>query len=439
MKRLFVMSLLLLVPCLIFAAGSQETTAAETQTITMWTFLNPEGAEGGRNLALKKIIERFESENPGVEVVVEPQQWDTMTSKFIAAHQSGNAPDIQWVIQDQLGEALEVGALEPFENLFLDDWNGDEVADVSDAFWRFGMQDGNHFQVALSRNYVAIMYRKDLFEEKGIDLPLSGIDELIEAAKVLTERDEDLGIQRYGLGQAFSRDRADPPLASALLLAEQGEMYTEDGKANWATDAGVRAFETVADMVREHGITPESAVSKTVEDLYREFAAGQYAMIMGAGVRMPRVRSEITVTDPENVGFMLIPAFNDGEYAPSVASGWSIGVWSGSDVKDAAGAFVEAMFSPWADELWVRDGGQVPVRKSTISEMGDFFAHSDNQYLQVMATGFSEAAYTQPTTFATGGWRADMNAVIQEIIVNGVDVRDALERAEEEFNRRTQN
>lgn len=438
MKKLLALSLCLLISGLIFAAGSQESGETETQTVTMWTFLNPEGAESGRNLALKKIIDRFERENPGIEVVVEPQQWDTMTSKFIAAHQSGNAPDIQWVIQDQLGETLEVGAIEPFENLFLDDWSDEEIADVSDAFWKFGVQDGNHYQVSLSRNYVAIMYRKDLFEEKGIKLPITNIDQLIEVSKKLTEQDEELGIQRYGLGQAFSRDRADPPLASALLLAEQDDMYTEDGKANWATNAGVRAFETVADMVREHGITPESAVSKTVEDLYREFAAGQYAMIMGAGVRIPRVRSEITVTDPENVGFMLIPALEDGEYAPSVVSGWSVGVWSGSEVKEAAGAFVEAMFSPWADELWVRDGGQVPVRKSTISEMSDFFSQPENQYLEVMATGFSEAAYTQPTNFGTGGWRADMNAAMQEILVDGADVRGALESAEEAFNRRTQ-
>ena len=192
-------------------------------------------------------------------------------------------------------------------------------------------------------------------------------------------------------------------------------------------------------MVLVYGITPESAVSKTVEDLYREFAAGQYAMIMGAGVRIPRVRSEITVADPEDVGFMLIPGIGGADYSPSVVSGWSIGVWSESDVSDAAGKFTEAMFSTWADELWVRDGGQVPVRKSTVESMADFFNQPANSYLKIMAQGFSEAAYTQPTDFATGGWRADMNAAIQDILVNGTDVREALEKAEEEFNRRTQN
>ena len=239
MRRFVAIMLCIVAPVALFAGAPQEE--AGPQTVRMWTFLNPEGAESGRNLALAKIIERFEEENPGIEVLVEPQQWDTMTSKFIASHQSGTAPDIQWVIQDQLGEALEVSALEPFESLFLDNWSAADTDDVDDAFWRFGAQDGNHYQVSLSRNYVAIMYRKDLFEEKGIETPITSMAELVEVAKMLTETDDQLGIQRYGLGQAFSRDRADPPLASSLLLAGQDDLYTSDGKANWATDAGVEA------------------------------------------------------------------------------------------------------------------------------------------------------------------------------------------------------
>lgn len=91
------------------------------QTVRMWTFLDPE-ADNGRAKALKQMIETFEAENPGIKIVVEPQDWEQMTPKFFAAHAAGNAPDIIWCIMDEMGAALDLGALEPLENLFLKDW-----------------------------------------------------------------------------------------------------------------------------------------------------------------------------------------------------------------------------------------------------------------------------------------------------------------------------
>ena len=85
-------------------SGEQPTggQTAEDVTIRMWTFLDPTDTSNGRSIALQKMIDRFESENPGVKIVVEPQQWDTMTGKFMAAATSGEAPDIMWCARDEL-------------------------------------------------------------------------------------------------------------------------------------------------------------------------------------------------------------------------------------------------------------------------------------------------------------------------------------------------
>ena len=83
MKRVFFVVVAFLVAAAVFAGGNQETQSGEksaaatevkeqaVKTVRMWTFLNPEGATSGRNLALKKIIDQFEAENPGIDVVVE--------------------------------------------------------------------------------------------------------------------------------------------------------------------------------------------------------------------------------------------------------------------------------------------------------------------------------------------------------------------------------
>lgn len=421
-----------------------ETAKAESKNaaddlkadVRMWTFLNPEGTDG-RSMALKQMMDSFKEKYPNIKVTVEPQTWDVMTGKFFAADKAGNAPDIMWVLQDELGAAIKLGTLEPFENLFLKDWSQEEVNDINDAFWSMGSEDGKHYQVTLSRNYFGIIYREDLFKEKGISIPKTW-DELVEAGKKLTEIDSKTGIQRYGLGQAFSVDKADAQIAAGAILAEQGSLFTEDGKANWNNDIVKKALNMQMDMIRVHKITPETALTSTPEDLYKDFSAGKYAMIMGAGVRISKLQEEATFA-PEVVQMMLLPSFNGDKNSPTPIAGWSIGVWSKSKNKEAAGKFVEHMISPEADKLWVTVGGQVPVRKSTVESEKAFFSETKNKYLAVMADGFANAGWAQPTNFAISGWRIDLNTIVQDVLGNGMNLDEAIIKAEKAFNERNSN
>ncbi len=421
------------------AVVSSTATAApavEKTEIRMWTFLNPTGTSG-REVALKQIIDSFEAKNPSTKVVVEPQTWDVMTGKFFAADKAGNAPDVMWVLQDELGAAIKLGTLEPFENLFLKDWSKEDIADVDDAFWSMGATDGKHYQAALSRNYFGIIYRDDLFKEKGIAIPKTW-DELIEAGKKLTEKDAKTGIQRYGLGLALSVDKADAQIATGAILAEQGTLFTDDGKAKWNNDIVKKAMNMQLDMIRTYKITPSTALTTTPDDLYKDFNAGKYAMIMGAGVRVSKLQAEVTFA-PEAVQLMKLPSFDGAKNSPTPIAGWSVGVWSKSKNKEAAGRFVEHMISPEADKLWVTVGGQVPVRKSTVASEAAFFAEPKNQFLVVMADGFANAGWPQPTNFAISGWRIDMNTVAQDVLANGLTLDKALEKAEKNFDDRNPN
>ena len=153
----------------------------------MWTFLDPE-ADNGRSKALKQMIETFESENPGIKIVVETQDWEQMTPSFCRTC-GGQCADIIWCIMDEMGAALDLGALEPLENLFLKSWTEEEIADIDDSFFNFGVRDGKHYQITHSRNYyMAMYYRADLFEEKGWKCPKHGMN-LLEVCQALTEVD----------------------------------------------------------------------------------------------------------------------------------------------------------------------------------------------------------------------------------------------------------
>jgi len=436
MKKLIAMLLVVALSVgMLAAAGQTEQATAEKKVVRMWTFLNPEGATSGRNLALKKMIEQFEVQNPNIDIVVEPQQWDVMTNKFFAAHQAGNAPDIMWVISYDLGTAIEQGMLADLESLFLNKWSKEQIADIDDSFFHWGETNGKHYQITHSRNYFALIYRKDLLEKFNIAFPFKSWDDMIQAAVKMTGVDEKTGIMRYGLGQSYGLGKVDPPIFTYDALTHQPDIFNADGSANWTTKEMVAAVTRMNDMVKKYKITPETAVNFDIEDVYQDFMAGKYAMITGASVRVPALRLGANF-DPNSIEIIHYPGDGTGEFGKGLFSGWAVGVWSKSKVRDEAGKFLEYMMSSEADKLWVIDGGQVPIRKSTITSMGDFFSKPENDYLRITAEGFAKYCYVTPTAFPIPSWREDLNAVAQDVVYNNTDPLTALQKMQKEFNTR---
>ncbi|MBL8654528.1 MAG: sugar ABC transporter substrate-binding protein, partial [Alphaproteobacteria bacterium] len=90
----------LAVPMIWRRADAQAPT-----TVTMWTFLDTT-KPGGRETALKQMVDSFEAKNPNVKIRVEPQVWTTLAEKFVLGHNTRNAPDIGWVNAENLGLIL---------------------------------------------------------------------------------------------------------------------------------------------------------------------------------------------------------------------------------------------------------------------------------------------------------------------------------------------
>lgn len=404
------------------SSGSASSGQSEETTITMWTFLDPTNTENGRSVALQQMIDEFEEENPGVKIVVEPQDWGTMTAKFLAAANTGDesTPDIIWCSRDQLSGVLDAGQLEPLENLFLSDWTEEEIADVDDGFFRFSERDGKHYALTLSKNATVLFYREDLLENAGLSVPTT-FEEIADAAEVLTGTDEETGMQRYGLGMSFATENNDPQMIINYLLQEQGELFHEDGTANWATDAGVDAVNWIVDCV-DSGITPAESVNTDIETIYTEFASGKYAMSVASGVRLASLRESATF-DGSTIQIAPLPG-------GTIINGWFVGVWSGSDNKEMAGKFVEKMYTPESDKLWVEIGGQAPCRYSTVNSIE---ITDENRYLSVMLDAFAEG-WLPSNEMSFVGWELDLNMPVTEVLTDGAEPLEALQDAEEKFN-----
>lgn len=407
------------------------TAGAET-TIRMWTFLNPAGT-APREQALALIIRQFEAANPGVKVAVEPQVWDQMTPKFLAAHRAGTAPDLVWVVTDLLGDALKAGALADLNPLFLDSWPEADIAEREDGYWSRCQQGDKVHCLFHSRNYYGVIYRTDHFKEAGVDpSTLTDWPSFIEAAKKLTVKDASGNVTRWGFGQQFSEDRADSQMMTSIMLSRQGDLFDKDGRAMWANPVGAEALQMQTDMVTEHGVTPPQSVTWSAEDLYEQFAAGRLASFCGAVVRLSTMQAKV---GKENVGFLMWPGVDGKPHSPAVMAGWAVGIWSGGKNIETAARFLEFMSTGERDRVWVEVGGQLPSAPSTLDGMKDFIARPENAYLVTAAQGVKDYGYIVPVEFGVGGYRQAMNKAAQDVIVGGVDPMTALEDAEQRFNR----
>lgn len=413
--------------------ANQTDTVGEETTITMWTFLDPTKTTG-REVVLAKLIDDYYAQT-GVKVVVEPQAWDTLTAKFLAAHATGSAPDLIWVNSEDMGSVLNANALEPLENLFVADWDQQMLDDISDSFWDYASRNGEHYQIGFSRNYVGVVYRKDLLEQAGYSVPFKNWDDFCEAAAQLTvEFDEITQTKRYGFGTPFSTKSSNPIIISNMLLKEYGTMFNADGTANWANETGVAAVDLLQRMM-DDGSIPQDAISTGIDSLCTDFSAGKYAMITGPSTRISSMKAN-AVFDPDTVSIMPYPSDEEGVYSPAAITGWCVGVWSGSKNKQEAGKFLEYMASPEADQMWVVTGGQVPMRRSTLTACKEFLEMPENQYIMDAYTCLTQAAWANPTEFTVTGWRDDQAQVMQDVLVNGADAMTALREAETTFNER---
>jgi multiple sugar transport system substrate-binding protein len=401
-------------------------------TIRMWTFLNPAG-QAPRERALRDIIAAFEAANPGTRVVVEPQVWDQMTPKFLTAARQGNAPDIVWVVTDLLGDAIRSGALADLNELFVSGWPEERRRDNAGAYWDLCSVGGKQYCLFTSRNYIAIVYRTDLFREAGIDP--AGVrtwDQFREAAQRLTVRDG-ANVTRWGFGQGFSENQPDPQIVVARLIAAQGSPFTADGRARFATEAGIEGLRFQCDLITRYSCCPRQAATWTVDDVIEQFSSDRLAMYIGASVRISGVQARV---GRDKVSMMLWPSVDGQRPSPAVMAGWAVSVWSGSRNRALAGRFVEFMSGPVGDRHWVETGGQTPGLLSTAAAMPQFFADPANAYLQVASRGSAEAGWLSPIDFGVGSYRQLLNKAAQEVVINNMDPRAALEAAEREFNRR---
>lgn len=402
--------------------------AALAQTITMWTFLNPQN-DTPRDRALRLIIEKFEAANPGMKIKVESQVWFNLADKFVMAHRSNSAPDIGWINGENMGLLINAGVAEDLGPLITDKWTaaqrGDLVLPQSYEWVKVG---GKQVAVPIMALSIVLFYRKDLMREAGIDpASIKTWDDLAAAAAKMQRRDG-ANVARWGVGMHLSTDKTTMSFgANALVASQNGKLFGDKCKPMLANDNGVRALNMQADFIRKYKVASQESFAYTLDDVLDQFIAGKVAMASGGNGRFGNV-AEKASWDGKQLGMLPWPSFDGVKPGPQIMSGWFAAISKDSKNKQAAAKFVAYMTGPEGMELWTEPGGLVPLFKSVFNKP----AFQGPQYdpLRQLAKMWADAEVWLPAECNAARTFVDLNTATQRVVLGKVDPLAALREAE---------
>lgn len=338
------------------AQKALEMQASEPERaikLEFWSWNN----EGSYPVVHEEAEERFEAENPDVDVVRTYTPFADYMTNLRTAMAAGEPPDIAQVPwTGEYTDLVSNGQLASLESQF-------EVRfpDFFDPIASIASVDGVPYAIPLDVNSLQIAYNKDIFAELGLSVP-SSTAELIAVADALAGADY-FGVavgtnDRWAGGDLFFNQLAYTDSTNSLIV------QADAGAAPWDSPEFLEAAENLAELIDEGVFAPGSNSMVSFVEALELFVTETSAMFFPVGNFITGGIAE-AVDDSFEWGLFPFPSPTGGEsYAvggvaemfsvPSDAANVDLAVEFLRYLTDAEGeaALVSNDFIPsWAIQL----------------------------------------------------------------------------------------
>jgi multiple sugar transport system substrate-binding protein len=357
----------------------------------------------------------FEEANPDIDVQVEVVPWDVLLQKLTTDISGGANADLSIIGTRWLVDFVQEGIAEP-----LDPWMDDEFRSrFFDVFLSPSVMDGMTYGLPVAASARAMYYNADLLEQAGIETPPDTWAELAEAAAAISALGEDVS----GFGMQGKEIETDVYFYYAFW-AFGGSLVEEDGTSGLDSQAAYDAAQLYRDLI-EAGATQPGVTAYNREDVQNLFKQGQVGMMITA----PFLSNQIATEAPDlNYGVTAIPAGPDGERGTYGVTD-SIIMFSNSDAKDAAWAFLDFIFTTDWRSQFTEGEGFLPVNP----EVAAMPAFAENADLAEFTALLPEARFAP----VIAGWEeiAQITSdALQEIYLGDAEIEATLNAAAAEID-----
>lgn len=333
---------------------------------------------------LEDAVATWNEDNPDIQVDFFRMTGDD-GDKIPAAIDAGTAPDIVQMSAHSLPGHIVNNRLTDLT---------DHAADLESAFtesaWGTVTFNDAVYGIPQDSGPTGLMYRTDIFEQYGLELPETW-DEYLEAARALKAADPDLYIAQFS------------PNESGLWMEtiwQNGGSFFEIDEESWVVTVNDEKSQEVAELWQT--LVDEDLV-KAVEmwtpEYWAEVNAGTIATINYAAW-FPVLLEESAAQTAGNWAIAPTPTFGD---APSAGeSGGSVDVVpTGTEHVAQAVEFVAWLNSSEAGLDYLIDGGVFPSAVDGLSSE-KLLVESEFFDGQVINDVFAEAAQRVPGTWTAG-------------------------------------
>lgn len=324
--------------------------AGEKKLVRIWhTETEPQSVA-----AFQQIITEFEKLHPDITVRQEAMAWGDLEAKLTAALAAGAPPEASH------GQAVTCASF--YAKGLLRDQEDIAAAIGKENIWeavrRQCLHDGKYYGIPHSAATSLLIYRKDIFTQKGLKPPETW-DDLIRVGEALMEKDASGRVTRHGLSL---------PGVGLFINIAVGELTKANGGRLFDPKTGRPTFteQPVIELLEFYKkltatILPPGWLGHGYLDTFANLATGKAAMLYqgyGRGAGYIERYAPKEMANPEHFGVMPKPRGPSGkETAAQIdAEPWMI--FKNSKHPNEAAEFLKFFFK---EEQYIKYLHTVPI------------------------------------------------------------------------------
>lgn len=380
--------------------------------------------QGGQTV--EELVKKFNEQSDSVEVTAKynPDMYKGLMQNLQAEAATGKSPavvQIGWAFLDYFSNNFAY--TEPQE--IIDKYYEEDKTFLQDNFLPNVLElaknsSGSQVGIPYSLSTPVLYINKDILREVGLDE--NGL-KTWEDVKIFSDTiKEKTG--KYGL---YIQEPADNWATQALLESNGARMIT-DGKASFASEEGIKAYEVYADMV----VNTKSALHISWGEGVQSFIDGNVAMLYTTIAQRANVQKGATF----DVAAINSPSWS-GKEKRLPAGGCFLAITAQSEEEQkAAWEFEKYLYSVESMAEWTKGTGYVPPRKDVAEAENGLKSFLEENKMMEAATTQMDGVVSWTSFPGDAGLEAEQILLDtrDKILSGSVSAREGLTKAQEDIN-----
>ncbi len=365
----------------VMATGASLSASADTLTIAT--------VNNGDMVRMQKLTDDFTSKNPGIDL-----EWVTLEENALRQKVTtdiatkGGQFDVMTIGTYEVPIWAERDWLVPLEGLG-DDYDVDDILPAI----RGGLSvDDKLYAAPFYGESSMVMYRKDLMEKAGMEMPEAPTWEFIgQAARAMTDKDNEIygvclrGKAGWGENMAF---------LTATANSFGARWFDMDWNPQFDSQEWSDTLNFYVDLMNDAG--PPGSSSNGFNENLTLFQNGQCGMWIDATVAASFVTNANDSKVADQVGFALAPDNGLGKRGNWLWA-WSLAIPAGTEKEESAKKFVAWATSKAYAELVASKEGWANVPPGTRTSLYENPEYQKVPFAAMTLASIQEADPTNPT------------------------------------------